>query len=61
MTLTVGSGPFGQRPAGEFNVDVPRDRLMYLEPFPRRMRAIANGETVADSRRGRLLHEHGRL
>jgi uncharacterized protein (DUF427 family) len=61
MTLTVGSGPFGKRPAGEFNVDVPRERLMYLEPFPRRMRAIAGGEVVADSRRGRLLHEHGRL
>jgi uncharacterized protein (DUF427 family) len=61
MTLTVGSSPFGHEPAGEFNVDVPRERLMYVEEFPRRMRAVLGGEIVADSRRGRLLHEHGRL
>jgi uncharacterized protein (DUF427 family) len=39
MTLTVGSGPFGQAPAGEFNLEIPSERILLFEPFPRRMRA----------------------
>jgi uncharacterized protein (DUF427 family) len=61
MTLTVGSGPFGHDPAGEFNVEIPTERILLFEPFPRRMRASAAGERVLDSRRGRLLYEHGVL
>ena len=61
MTLTVGSGPFGHNPAGEFNVEIPTERILLFEPFPRRMRASAAGEQVLDSRRGRLLYEHGVL
>ncbi len=60
MTLTVGAGPFGHRPAGRFNFDPPED-VRYVEPSPRWMRARLNGETVADSKRTRLLHEHGTL
>jgi uncharacterized protein (DUF427 family) len=61
MSLTVGTGPFGQAPAGRFNADLPRDGLLYVEPFLRRMRALLDGETVVDSRRVQLVHEHGRL
>jgi uncharacterized protein (DUF427 family) len=62
MSLTVGTGPFGQRPAGAFNFDPPRTKgLIYFEDSPRRMRARFAGETVLDSRRSKLLHEHGRL
>src|ERR687886_79926 len=62
MSLTVGIGPFGQRPAGEFNFERPRTKgLIYFEAFPRRMRAVFAGETVVDSRRAKLLHEHGHL
>jgi uncharacterized protein (DUF427 family) len=62
MALTVGSGPFGQMPGGEFNFDVPRKKgVIYFEDFPRRMRASFAGETIVDSRHAKLLHEHGHL
>jgi uncharacterized protein (DUF427 family) len=62
MSLTIGTGPFGQHPAGRFNFELPkRQGLLYLEEFPRRMRGILGGETVVDSRNAKLLHEHGHL
>ena len=62
MSLTVGTGPFGQRPGGEFNFELPRRKgLIYFEDSPRRIRARLGGETVVDSRRAKLLHEHGHL
>lgn len=62
VALTIGTGPFGQHPAGVFNVELPRrDGLIYFEDSPRRIRALLDGETVVDSRHGKLLHEHGHL
>lgn len=62
MALTVGTGPFGQRPAGTFNFELPkREGLIYFEDSPRRIRALFEGETVVDSRHAKLLHEHGHL
>jgi uncharacterized protein (DUF427 family) len=60
MALTVGTGPFGRAPAGEFNVayDAPA-HVLYLEDSPRRVRVVVAGETVAQSSRARLLHETG--
>jgi uncharacterized protein (DUF427 family) len=62
MALTVGTGPFGHHPAGAFNRELGALRgLIYFEDSPRRMRAIFNGETIVDSRRSKLLHEHRKL
>lgn len=61
MTLTLGQGPFGHMPAGRFNVELSRDGLMYVEPLPRRIRATIGGETVLDSTRAKLLHEHAQM
>lgn len=62
MTLTVGTGPFGPRPRGTFNREMPDVRgLIYFEEYPRRIRARFAGETVIDSTRVKLLHEHGHL
>ena len=61
MSLTLGVGPLGNAPAGRFNRELERDGLLYLEPFPRRIRATAAGETVIDGRSTRMLQEHGRL
>ena len=62
MSLTVGTAPFGQRPGGEFNFELPRRKgLIYFEDSPRRIRARLGGETVVDSRHAKLLHEHGLL
>ena len=64
MSLTMGTGPFGSKRSGTFNFDVaavsPKHTL-YLEPCPKRLRIVVAGETVADSRRGLLLHETGLL
>jgi uncharacterized protein (DUF427 family) len=61
MSLTLGTGPFGQIPGGAFNVDVPREGVLYLERSPRRIRGMKGGEAVVDSVNARLLHESGRL
>lgn len=60
MTLTIGTGPFGQSPAGRFNFSPPEE-VSYLEDWPRWMRARLGGETVADSRRAKLLHRSDAL
>jgi uncharacterized protein (DUF427 family) len=62
VTLTVGKGPFGHRPGGVFNFELPRrEGLLYFEESPRRIRGVFAGETIVDSRHAKLLHEHGRL
>jgi uncharacterized protein (DUF427 family) len=60
MGLMYGSGPLGPKPAGQFNFEPPPPgRALYLEPALRRVRVMLGGETIADSRRVRLLHEAG--
>jgi uncharacterized protein (DUF427 family) len=59
VSLTTGTGPFGVRP-GQFNADLnPPDHLLYFEDSPRRVRVVFGGETIADSRGMKLLHETG--
>ena len=60
MSLTAGTGPLGERPAGRFNVPVP-ERVLFIEGVHPRIRGVAAGETVVDSPNARLLHETGRL
>ena len=50
MSLTTGRGPLSGNPAGRFTRPVPVG-LAYVEPFPRRVRAIADSRTVVDSER----------
>jgi uncharacterized protein (DUF427 family) len=58
----LGTGPFGQHPAGSFNREMPERRgLILFEDSPRRIRGVLAGETVVDSTRSRLLYEHGHL
>lgn len=58
MTLTIGTGPFGDQAAGRFNFELHTpQRVLYLEDSPRRVRVVFNGETVADTIRAKLLHE----
>ena len=63
MTLTIGTGPFGDQGDKAFNFEVqaPRDHVLYFEDSPRRVRVVFGGETVADSRRVKLMHEAGLL
>jgi uncharacterized protein (DUF427 family) len=62
MSLMLGTGPFGQKPAGAFNREMPERRgLILFEDSPRRIRGVFEGETVVDSRRVKLLHEYAHL
>jgi uncharacterized protein (DUF427 family) len=61
MSWTMGTGPLGHRPAGRFNREIALGGLLYLEESPKWIRARFAGETVVDSRRPRILHEHARL
>jgi uncharacterized protein (DUF427 family) len=62
MSLTVGTGPFGERPSGRFNVEIESaGAFLFWDPVPYRVRALLGGETVLDSRRVMMLHETGRL
>jgi uncharacterized protein (DUF427 family) len=61
VSLTLGPAPLGNNPAGVFNREPERAGLLYLEPSPRRIRGVAGGATLIDSRATRMLHEHGRL
>lgn len=63
MALTVGSGPFGTKSEGEFNFDtgVLQAHTLYFEETHKRVRAVFNGEVVADSEHAKMLHETGHL
>jgi uncharacterized protein (DUF427 family) len=63
MTLTIGTGPFGNQSTGTFNFDAGalKPHTLYFEDSPRRVRVVFNGETVADSNRVKLMHETGLL
>ena len=63
MTLTIGTGPFGDQGSGEFNFEVtaPEGHALYFEESPRRVRVMFGGETIADSRSAKLLHERDHL
>lgn len=60
MGLMYGTGPFSRSPAGEFNFSPPpAGSVLYLEPTPKRVRVVVEGETIADSRHAFLLQESG--
>jgi uncharacterized protein (DUF427 family) len=63
MALTVGTGPFGEQSNGTFNFDTETQRahILYFEDSPRRVRVVFGGETIADSKRAKLLHETNHL
>ena len=63
MALTVGNGPFSKNNNGAFNFEPkpPKGHALYFEDSPKRVRAVFNGETVADSRSVKLMHETGHL
>ena len=61
MSLTMGSGPFGHAPAGDFNLEIPAREMLFVDPSPRWIRGVRDGATVIDSRRMKMLHRHGSL
>ena len=60
MGLTTGTGPFGRRPAGTWNFAPPAPgTAVYVEPTPKRVRAVLAGQTIADSVHAVLVFESG--
>jgi uncharacterized protein (DUF427 family) len=62
MALTFPPGPLSGHPPETVNyrIDSPPHRL-FMQEFPRRIRATFGGQVVFDTTRGMLLHETGIL
>jgi uncharacterized protein (DUF427 family) len=55
MSLVAGRGPLSEDPAGWFTPPLPGE-VVFVEPHPRRVQAIRNGQTVIDTERALLVH-----
>lgn len=62
MSLTMGRAPFAPKEAGCFNFERhgPTQTLCW-EDLPKRVRVEFGEETIADSRRVKVLFETGRM
>ncbi|MBA3746449.1 MAG: DUF427 domain-containing protein [Solirubrobacterales bacterium] len=59
MSLTIGSGPLGGRPAdSNYTIESPAHRILF-EADRRRLRAFAGDALVLDTTGAHLLHETG--
>ncbi len=60
MGLMTGTGPLSRDPAGRWNFEPPPPgRSVYVEPTPKRIRVVLEGETIADSTHALMLSESG--
>lgn len=58
MSLVAGHGPLSQDRAGWFSPAITGD-LVYVEPHPRRVRALRGGRAVLDTECALLVHRRG--
>lgn len=58
MSLVAGRGPLSDDPAGWFSAPIPAD-VVFVEPHPRRIRAVVDGHTVIDTERALMVHRRG--
>lgn len=59
MSLVAGQGPLSTERAGWFSPEIT-GALVYVEPHPRRVRAIRGERTVIDTENALLVHRQGR-
>jgi len=55
VSLVAGRGPLSADPGGWFSPTLPDD-LVFVEPHPRRVQAVRDGDTVIDTERALLVH-----
>src|SRR5690348_18282978 len=55
MSLVAGRGPLSKDPAGWFSPALP-GAVVFVEPHPRRVRALRGGDPVIDTERALLVH-----
>jgi uncharacterized protein (DUF427 family) len=62
MSLSKGTGPFGETRAGigNYRIESPK-HILHFDPSLKRVRAFFAGELVVDSTNAKLLHETGHL
>ncbi|MCV7382989.1 DUF427 domain-containing protein [Mycolicibacter longobardus] len=58
MSLVAGHGPLSTERAGWFSPEITAD-LVYVEPHPRRVRAVRGDHTVIDTEHVLLVHRRG--
>lgn len=63
MSLTMGTGPLAFANRDRFNTDLTNapKHLLYCHDVEQRIRGVLAGQTVVDTRRGKLLHESAML
>ena len=59
MSLTSARGPLTSQALGRFSQPLPPG-VVYLEPHPRRVQAMIDGQAVIDTERAWLVHRVGR-
>lgn len=59
MSLTTGRGPLSPDPSGRFSAPIPTG-VIYVEPYPRRIRGRIGDRFVIDTERVQLVHRPGR-
>lgn len=59
MSLVAGRGPLSREPAGRFSPPLPGE-VVYIEPHPRRVQALRDGQPVIDTERVLMVHRQGR-
>lgn len=62
MSLSKGTGPFGETRAGvgNYRIDSPK-HVLHFDPSPKRVRGFFEGKVVVDSTNAKLLHETAHL
>ena len=58
MSLVTGRGPLSADPAGRFSPPIPAD-VVYVEPHPRRVQAVRNGDLMIDTEAALMVHRQG--
>jgi uncharacterized protein (DUF427 family) len=58
MSLMAARGPLGPEPAGWFSAPLPAN-VVFVEPHPRRVQAVLDGQVVIDTERALLVHRAG--
>lgn len=58
MSLVAGRGPLGPDRAGWFSAPVA-DPIVYIEPHPRRVQAVRDGQIVIDTENALMVHRAG--
>jgi uncharacterized protein (DUF427 family) len=59
VSLVTGRGPLSSDPGGWFSPPLPAG-VVYVEPHPRRIRAMRGGSAVIDTERALLVHRRDR-